>query len=220
MATRARSLPQQQRAREMRRRLLDTALKLVAKSGVESLTTQAVADTAHVSIGTVYRYFPDRAAILAELVDEATRDISFELVRGVSRALDRDVDAAAFIVVDTLTSAYEKHAAIVQAALASSPSGVPAYVNHTAMDEIERSLLPLAGAIPGRARPDLSPPELDDLVFLTMGVTSSACLRIALQRPAGSDRAGMVALTAKMLVAALTPDLDPSVQLSHPDASR
>lgn len=204
MATRARSRPQQQRAREMRRRLLDSALKLVAKRGVETLTTQAIADTAHVSIGTVYRYFPDRAAILAELVDEAARDISFQLVRGVSSALDRDAEAAALIVVDTLTTAYEKHAAILQAALTSSSFDLPPYLNHTAMDEIERSLLPLANAIPSRARPDLSAAELDDLVFLTMGVTSSACLRIALQRPAGSDRDGMVALTARMLAAALT----------------
>ena len=32
-----------------------------------------------------------------------------------------------------------------------------------------------------------------------------ACLRIALQRPPGSDRDAMVALTARMLAAALTP---------------
>jgi hypothetical protein len=37
------------------------------------------------------------------------------------------------------------------------------------MDDIERSLLPLGNAIPSRTRPDLSPEELDDLVFLTMG---------------------------------------------------
>lgn len=189
----------------MRDRLLGTALNLIAKRGVGVLTTQAIADTAHVSIGTVYRYFPDRAAIIAELVDVAARDISFELVRGVSRALDRDVDDAALVVVETLTSAYEKHAPVLQAALTASSFDVPPYLNHTAMDEIERSLLPLASAIPGRARPDLSKAELDDLVFVTMGVTSSACLRIALQRPDGSDRDAMVALTARMLVAALTP---------------
>lgn len=200
----ARARPQQQRAREMRRRLLDCALRLVAKRGAATLSTQAIADAAHVSIGTVYRYFPDRAAILAELVDEAARDISFELVRGVGRALDLDVDAAALVVVETLTAAYEKHAPILRAALTSSSFDVPPYLNHTAMEEIERSLLPLGSAIPGRARPDLSPAELQDLVFLTMGVTSSACLRIALQRPAGSDRDAMVALTARMLGAALT----------------
>ena len=206
MATKARTLPQQQRAREMRRRLLDSALTIIAKRGIDRLSTQTIADVAHVSIGTVYRYFPDRAAILAELVDQATRDISFELVRGVSAAMDKDVFDAAHIVIDTLTTAYEKHAPILQAALTSSSFDIPAYLNHTAMDEIERSLLPLGTAIPGRTRPDLDPDQLRDLVFITMGVTSSACLRIALQRPPGSDRDAMVALTAKMLAAALTPD--------------
>jgi AcrR family transcriptional regulator len=189
----------------MRRRLLDSALRLVATRGVATLSTQAIADAAHVSIGTVYRYFPDRGAILAELVDQAARDISFELVRGVSRALDLDVDQASLAVVETLTTAYEKHAPVLQVALTSSSFDVPPYLNHTAMDEIERSLLPLGSAIPARARPDLSPAELRDLVFLTMGMTSSACLRIALQRPPDSDRDAMVALTARMLVAALTP---------------
>lgn len=205
MATKARSRPQQQRAREMRRRLLDAALQLITRRGIQALSTQAIADTAHVSIGTVYRYFPDRAGILAELVDEATRDISFELVRGVSAAMDRDVPDAAHLVVETLTTAYEKHAPILRAALNSSSFDIPAYLNHTAMDEIERSLLPLGSAIPGRARPDLDAGQLQDLVFVTMGVTSSACLRIALQRPPDSDRDAMVALTARMLAAALTP---------------
>lgn len=205
MPVRTRSRPQQQRAREMRRRLLESGLQVIAKRGVENMTTQAVADASHVSIGTVYRYFPDRAAILAELVDEAARDISFQLVRGVSAALDRDAGAAALAVVETLTSAYEKHAPILQAALTGSSFDLPAYLNHTAMEDIERSLLPLGSAIPQRARPDLSPDQLDDLVFLTMGVTSSACLRIALQRPAGSDREAMVMVAARMLAAALTP---------------
>ncbi|MGU3499420.1 TetR/AcrR family transcriptional regulator [Mycobacterium sp. C31M] len=125
---------------------------------------------------------------------------------GVSAAMDRAIPEAARVVVDTLTTAYEMHAPILQAALTSSSFDIPAYLNHTAMDEIERSLLPLGSAIPGRARPDLDPAQLQDLVFVTMGVTSSACLRIALQRPPGSDRDAMITLIAKMLAAALTPD--------------
>jgi AcrR family transcriptional regulator len=204
MAGVARTRPQQQRAREMRRRLLDTARALLAARGLERLTTQAIATAAHVSIGTVYRYFPDRGAILAELVDEATRDISFRLVRSVGQALQLGGVDSALAVVEALTDAYESHAPVLQAALTSSSFDVPPYLNHTAMAEIERSLLPLGTAIPGRARPDLSQAELDDLVFVTMGVTSSACLRIALQRPPGSDRDAMVRLTARMLAAALT----------------
>ncbi|KKB99171.1 hypothetical protein WR43_10965 [Mycolicibacter arupensis] len=188
----------------MRRRLLDTARQLIARRGVETLTTQTIADAAHVSIGTVYRYFPDRSAIIAELVDDATRDISLQLVRAVGHAIDLGVDQAALLIVDTLTTAYENHAPILLAALTASSFDVPPYLNHTAMDEIERSLLPLGSVIPSRARPDLTPAQLDDLVFVTMGVTSSACLRIALQRPAHSDRDAMVRLTATMLAAALT----------------
>ncbi|MGV0627270.1 TetR/AcrR family transcriptional regulator [Mycolicibacter minnesotensis] len=204
MAAQTRSRPQQHRAREMRRRLLDTARQLIARRGVETLTTQTIADAAHVSIGTVYRYFPDRAAIVAELVDDATRDISFQLVRTVGQAIDLEVPEAALVVVETLTTVYEQHAPILLAALTSSSFDLPPYLNHTAMAEIERSLLPLGSVIPSRARPDLSPAELDDLVFVTMGVTSSACLRIALQRPATADRDAMIRVTATMLAAALT----------------
>ncbi|MET0897216.1 MAG: hypothetical protein ABWY45_04800 [Mycobacterium sp.] len=104
-----------------------------------------------------------------------------------------------------MTSAYEVHAPTLRAALTGSTFDVPAYLNHTALEDIERSLLPLGTAIPRRARPDLSDRQLDDLVLRTMGVTSSACLRIALQRPAGSDREAIVGVAARMLAAALTP---------------
>ncbi len=175
---------------------------------MEPLTTQTIADAAHVSIGTVYRYFPDRAAIIVELVEEATRDISFQLVRTVGQAIDLEVDQAASLLVDTLTTVYEQHAPILLAAMTSSAFDLPPYLNHTAMAEVERSLLPLASVIPSRSRPDLSPAELDDLVFVTMGVTSSACLRIALQRPATADRDAMIRVTATMLAAALKAPAD------------
>lgn len=187
----------------MRRLLLDTAEQEIARRGVEKLTTQSIADAAHVSIGTVYRYFSDRAAIVAELAEEATRAISLQLVHTVGRAVGLNVDDAAFVVVDALTASYEKHAAILRATLTSSSFDLPPYLNHTATAEIERSLLPLGSVIPARSRPDLTPAQLDDLVFVTMGVTSSACMRIALQRAATADRDAMVRLAATMLAAAL-----------------
>lgn len=63
----------------------------------------------------------------------------------------------------------------------------------------------LARVLPARHRPDLSPAELDDLVFVTMGFTANGCLRIALQRPPGADRQAMVEVTARMLSASLRP---------------
>lgn len=178
----------------MRRRLLDTTLQLLARD--RPPTTQAIADAAHVSIGTVYRYFNDKQELLDILLAEAVRDITNELAAGVGRALDQPPDGAVRVVVETLTSAFERHAPILRAFAGSDADLGP---------EIERTLFPLARVIPARHRPDLTDAELDDLVFVTMGFTASGCLRIALQRPRSADRAALIDTTARMLTAALVP---------------
>jgi AcrR family transcriptional regulator len=189
-----RSRPQQQRAEEMRRRLLDTTLTLLSRN--RPLTTQALANAAHVSIGTVYRYFNDKQELLDVLLAEATRDITNELAVSVGRALDRPVLEATRVVVEELTTAFERHAPILRAFAGSEVESTT---------EIERTLFPLARVIPARHRPDLSDTALDDLVFITMGFTASGCLRIALHRPPSSDRAALIDTTARMLAAALQP---------------
>ena len=53
--------------------LLDAAAEVVDEVGFERLTTAMVAERAHASIGTVYRYFPDRIAVLEGLSSRAFR---------------------------------------------------------------------------------------------------------------------------------------------------
>ncbi|PPF84131.1 TetR/AcrR family transcriptional regulator [Subtercola sp. Z020] len=47
--------------------LIDAAAEVVEEVGVERMTTAMVAERAGASIGTVYRYFPDRIAVLSAL---------------------------------------------------------------------------------------------------------------------------------------------------------
>lgn len=47
--------------------LLDATAAVIAEIGFERLTTAMVAERAGASIGTVYRYFPDRIAVLQSL---------------------------------------------------------------------------------------------------------------------------------------------------------
>lgn len=53
--------------------LLDAAAEVVDEVGFERLTTAMVAERARASIGTVYRYFPDRIAVLEGLSSRAFR---------------------------------------------------------------------------------------------------------------------------------------------------
>ena len=62
-----RNEPVQARSSERIGALLDAASAVVAEVGIERLTTAMVAERAGASIGTVYRYFPDRIAVLAAM---------------------------------------------------------------------------------------------------------------------------------------------------------
>lgn len=62
-----RRVPSQQRARERVERILNAAAALIAKDGSEAMRMGDVAEQAGISIGSLYQYFPDKAAILREL---------------------------------------------------------------------------------------------------------------------------------------------------------
>ncbi|KAA6433895.1 TetR/AcrR family transcriptional regulator [Agrococcus sediminis] len=61
--------PVQARAAQRVEALLDAAAAVVVEHGIEHLTTALVAERAGASIGTVYRYFPDRVAVLVALAE-------------------------------------------------------------------------------------------------------------------------------------------------------
>ncbi|MXP23666.1 TetR family transcriptional regulator [Gordonia sp. HNM0687] len=184
----------------MRKRLLSSANDLLARRPGTRPTTQDIADHAHVSIGTVYRYFADIDAIVEELRATAIHDITTSLATGVGRAMDAEPMAAMVTIVETLTAAFEKHDPVLRISYSTAEAEFG-----DAWAEVEEPLIPLARILPARLRPDLAPNELDDLVFLTMGATANLCLRIALLRPEGSNREALIATAARMLLAALMP---------------
>ena len=59
----------------MRERLYETATRLIAKHGYESTTLRNVADKAGVSVGLLYKYFPNKRAVVIELYDRSIRRV-------------------------------------------------------------------------------------------------------------------------------------------------
>ena len=62
-----RTAPQQIRSQQRVDLILDTAAVLFSESGYENASTNAIAERAGISIGSLYRYFPDKDAILRAL---------------------------------------------------------------------------------------------------------------------------------------------------------
>ncbi|MDX3967370.1 MAG: TetR family transcriptional regulator [Bradyrhizobium sp.] len=63
----SRKQPQQARSTELVAAILDAAVQALAKEGAQRFTTARVAERAGVSVGSVYQYFPNKAAILFRL---------------------------------------------------------------------------------------------------------------------------------------------------------
>jgi AcrR family transcriptional regulator len=63
-----RALPVQKRARETVLRILACAAELVDEVGVEGFNTNLLAQRAGVRVRTIYRYYPNKLAILTELL--------------------------------------------------------------------------------------------------------------------------------------------------------
>lgn len=65
-----RKKPKQERAKETVRIIVAAATQILHKEGLDGLTTNRVAKTAGVSIGSVYQYFPNKNAILSAVADQ------------------------------------------------------------------------------------------------------------------------------------------------------
>src|SRR3954447_18614749 len=63
----SRKQPQQARSNELVAAILDAAVQVLAKEGAQRFTTARVAERAGVSVGSLYQYFPNKAAILFRL---------------------------------------------------------------------------------------------------------------------------------------------------------
>lgn len=78
----SRKQPKQARSTELVSAILEAAVQVLAKEGAPRFTTARVAEKAGVSIGSLYQYFPNKAAILFRLQSDEWRQTS-DLLRGI-----------------------------------------------------------------------------------------------------------------------------------------
>ena len=83
--------PTQKRAKERVEKILATASEMISETGSDAVRMTEVAARAGVPIGSLYQYFPDKAAILRTLAVrfmEATRELLSEALEGTTSVED------------------------------------------------------------------------------------------------------------------------------------
>jgi AcrR family transcriptional regulator len=122
-----RRIPRQARAAETVRAIIEGAAQILEAGGLAAFTTNAVAERAGVSIGTLYQYFADKNALLLALAHQEMEAALREVGRALKGEADPSMEGRVRAMVRAVINAFRGRArarkAVVQAILAQG-SGI------------------------------------------------------------------------------------------------
>jgi AcrR family transcriptional regulator len=102
-----RAVPRQRRAIERRQAILDTALALLESHGLDGLSTSLIAQRAGVPVASVYAYFPNKMAVVAELARVAMEEVDAQLTALLPAEMSpASLDAAVDSAIETVLAGY------------------------------------------------------------------------------------------------------------------
>ncbi len=78
-----RKKPQQERSRRLVAAIMDATARILARDGYAGLNTNAVAELAGVSIGSLYQYFPNKEALVTAVVERHGQRVHDTIVTAV-----------------------------------------------------------------------------------------------------------------------------------------
>lgn len=178
---RVRRTPVQERSAVRVQRMLDAAAALLDEVGYDGTTTSAIAARADVSVGSLYQFFPDRAAVLDALAQRSFARFSALVEEQLGGGLGSWRDAVPLVV--DLYAAFTRSEPAFRKLSFGGPVGARPLDPQQANNTVVAALLgrALAGAVPGLDEtPDL---ELALRVAVEAG---DAVLGLAFQHdPAG-----------------------------------
>lgn len=204
MSSSGRSVPVQKRSQQSINEILDSTTQLLDRDGYHAVSTNQIAKNAHVSIGTVYRYFADKDAIIVALRARTEDDIMRRLVAALAEGLSLDMVTGARHVLSALVDALEDHRGVMGAVINDLPMGSQSNV----LPGIEEHLYHIARLALLHHYPHLPDAAVDEILYLGMGMMLQLALRIAIDRPAGMtkesllDRAAMLAVSSNSILIA------------------
>lgn len=176
---RRRRRPRQARAQHTVEALLDAVARVLKRHGVDAITTNRIAEAAGISIGSVYQYFPDKAAIFVALherhVDQVARALEAALVAHAAAPLADLIAALVDVMVASHTSDPELHALLFRE-VPHRAEGARGFV-HRLRGALRLALLAKSGELPAGQ-------DLDRAVFVISHMIESLSHAAVLERPA------------------------------------
>jgi len=137
----------QQRSQETTERLLEAAEELLRQGGADAATLRAIAERAGVSLGIVYRRFPDKDAILRAVYARFFERFGATNTRSLSsdRFQRASLAEVAHTLVTGIAEGYRRHARLIRALLLYARSHPSSEFRERAAAHNARTLTVLQG---------------------------------------------------------------------------
>lgn len=185
------------RRRTVRQRLLEEALALAAEGGYEAVGMREVALQAKVALGTLYRYFPSKDALLiaawVHWSAQIERQVTRRPLRGATPA-ERTYD-----LLRRATRALEREPRLASAVLTAGNSADPG------VQEEYRALVALVSRLLAQAMAPVADPVASDVRDILSHVWSSALRAWAGGYASSAEMYAVLADTCHLLLDPRTP---------------
>ncbi len=109
-----RKQPRQARSRQMVERLVDAGREVLLADGYDAFSTNRVATAAGVSPGSLYQYFPDKAAIVEVVIDRYWDEVAGRVASSLTDRISETGPAMVRDTADALVSALEADPALLR----------------------------------------------------------------------------------------------------------
>ncbi|MGY1900807.1 TetR/AcrR family transcriptional regulator [Nocardia gipuzkoensis] len=185
--------PTQERAKATREHILDTAARLFGERGIADTSTNRIAVEAGVSIGTVYRYFADRAVLVEELLERLLESIERRFTQQVFHLSEKSVQQIVIDILQVITAELVANAQLVRALVGGVQfysSGIPEFEPRLRL-LVKVMLIQILG--PGDDH------EYDVMTFVMINTGFAAVLRASALDVDSRARAEAIDMTGRMI---------------------
>ncbi|HEY0992283.1 MAG TPA: TetR/AcrR family transcriptional regulator [Kofleriaceae bacterium] len=177
--TTPRKRPRQDRSRATVDSILEATARVLVKRGFDGLTTNLVAEAAGVSIGSLYQYFPNKAALVGALIEKHVEDMSQLALSELTRVAQLPAREAIRSVVEAMIRAHavqpELHRVLTEE--------VPRVGRMAKLREIERITHRMVAGLLATRKPELAIEDPDMAAFVLVSAIEAITYRAALFAP-------------------------------------
>lgn len=178
--TTPRKRPRQTRSKATVDAILDATARVLIAQGFDGLTTNAVAEAAGVSIGSLYQYFPNKEALVAAMI-ETHLDAKNAMTLGeLQRVAALPLARAVRVMIELTIANYREQPELKRVLIEQ----VPRVGRMAKVAALHAGTLQMISALFVARRAELNVRDPDMAAFVVMSAIEAICQKAALFEPA------------------------------------